>query len=414
MVFNNNNKGFVSMSIIALIVALLGGTALYTTSDINTNIQTQQIISIENMSKLLEDFYNSHNFSVSYNTYNSFNQTFLNQTYINNEYYTTNNYNINNTMLEDMSNKLSLMWDKILNTENERVNLNKTIYNLSNCNEIDFMFKDSFVNSIYDNKGLNISSSLGIVENTNFVSSFFVDSNNNVIENNIDIDYNYLYNSKHSIKTDSSKLLTITTKTNLTLNNGEIIFNMAVNDLWEWDNVEVFMLYKNNSPLLQAYLYHNRLYLKNMKNNEINYIDVGNLNVDDNEFKVYKLEFYNNEIKLVDENNNDLIILNSNPFNSLVSGIKFKSQPNRNKFYFRAIYFNQDRIIKISDKYLIGDDEYEFNKQNWNNARIYKMSDSMLYIINSKAVTLNVNNINDYSLLINTSKTSISNLYCRN
>ena len=355
-----------------------------------------------------------------YNTYN--NNTYLNQTYINNEYYNTYNQ-YNETAFTNMMESINLIWDMLNKKQNERVNLhnlNSSILDLGgemNCSQIEFMFKDSNILSIYDTLGLGISTQLAQVNNINFVSSFYIDNNNDVIDNNFIVEYDYIKNSEHAIETDSNREMSLTTIENISLYGSEMLFNWMNDAILYNQKSDILTILQNNVPKFQFYQDDNYLYIENLVTNEKSYIDAQNEGINSNEFIMLKFVFTDTNIALQKENGDFIMDINSNPFNSNSSQFVITSTPSSsNNNYFKSVYINSEELELISAKYVVDSGEKDFVNSAWNTAQIYLMDDSILYNINNGMETKNyeVNQTkNDYHIVFNLDRTSLANVYCR-
>ena len=356
-----------------------------------------------------------------YNTYNQYNQTFLNQTFIDNDYYNTYNQ-YNETLFEEMLSSINNIWNYINNRENEKINLQNVtnpILDLSgsNCNQIEFMFKDSNILSIYDVLGLGISTQLSQVNNINIEHSVFIDNLDNILENNIyNTNYDYISNNFHSIKSDYNDDFEINFNSSLT--NNELLFNWASEKWDEAHTTNIMNIYEDNIKKLEIYAKDRKIYLKNSITGDVQYHNKITSKTN-NQFTMYNLKIYSSYVELYDENEVLLMTLDINlntDENTLIT-IKGENTDGHN-IYLRSIYLNNGILEILNDKYVLDNEEQEYNRNNWNKAEIYILDDSVLYNINNNVVTQNYNlalnqTKDNYHLVINLNETSLSNLYCR-
>lgn len=361
-----------------------------------------------------------------YNTYNEYNQTFLNQTFIDNDYYeyVTNNY-INNSLLDDMMSSLNEIWDVISQSQDDKINIEESsdIINLngSNCDKIEFMVKDSDILSVYDTLGLGISTQLAQVNNINLTNSFFIDNSENLVENGFSVIYDNFDTSRDAIETDRTKEMIVTSTSDTNLVGSEILINIAFQQFWEWDENEVFVISENGEDKLELYQKENNFYLLDLVTGNEVYVSsntISNLaNIYDDTFGIFKFVINSNSIDMYVEEN-FIMTLDSSPFDNSINPIVIKSTPIKShNYYFRSIYVNSDSIEFISDEFVLNNDEIEYDRDNWLKGEIYILDDSVLYNIGNEIITQNYETgfeKEGYHLIIDKTRTSISNLYCRN
>ncbi len=355
-----------------------------------------------------EDYY--------YNTYNTFNQTFLNQTFVDNNYYETNNY-INNTLLEEMMLSINNIWDTIFQEENERISLdgvdNIILNNQDNCSIIEFMFKDTQLNGIFDNNGFIASTQLAQVLDIDFEHSFFVDINNNVVENNVFMYYSILDTNYHAIATNKDDMMEMQFSYPEQYDGSEIIVNAGIGDVNTMTANTIFTLLEDDTPKMNfQYKDHNIIVNNLVSGYSASFYYSGLSNV----FYIWKLKFENGDMILLDENDNEILSMTS-PFSLGDHDLSIISDPTLNRYnmLFRSIYFNTGNLQLIADKFLLDGVEYEYDKSNWNQAEIYILDDSLLYRVNNQVITaeLDVDENIGYFINFDLTKTSLANLYCR-
>jgi len=466
----NINKKGVALIPILLIVGLLG-ISLVVSTNADTSSDFEHLVTMEKLDLMLQDYfsnlntteiYNTYNDYITnefynvtnitniyneyyyynqtflnqtfndfitneyyednyYNTYNTYNQTFLNQTFIDNDYYTTNNQ-YNETLFENMLSSINSIWDYINNQENEKINLQNLTNSIidlsgSNCNQIEFMFKDSNILSIYDVLGLGISTQLAQVNNINIEHSVFIDNSNNILENNLyDTNYDDISSTYHSIKSDYNDDFEINFNSSLLEN--ELLFNWASERWNEHYATNIMNLYEDNVKKLEIYAKDKKIYLKNSITGSIQYHNkITSKN--NNQFAMYNLKIYSSYVELYDENNVLLITLNINLNANENTHITIKGENDESRnIYLRSIYLNNGVLEILKDKYVLDSNEYIYNRNNWNKAEIYILENSVLYNINNNVITqdynLALNQTKDnYHLVINLNETSLFNLYCR-
>jgi hypothetical protein len=188
---------------------------------------------------------------------------------------------------------------------------------------------------------------------------------------------------------------------------------VAFEDVTQRNIYNIFSIYENNTEKIRIYFENYRIKIKNLINNEVNCINVNSINMNRNTFYNLVIDIETNQIKVYLDNN-QILSLNSNPFNN--GKIMIKSNPNNSKnTYIRNVYFNLNKIEIIKDKLKVNNEEIEFNKNEWNRLNIIKTPNSIYYKINSNFITSDFpNNFTetDYKLNINLTQTSIYNLRC--
>lgn len=345
-----------------------------------------------------------------YNTYQTFNQTYLNQTFIDNDYYETN-YNYNESWFEQTLSAINNFKDEWLSSR-QKIELegkDALLLEGSNCSVIEFMFKDTMTNAILDNKGFIASTQLAQAQNLAITNSFFIDNQDEMIPNNMNVSYDKINEGKTAIEVDENNALSL--DFNSDISSSEIIMNIAFQELWE--DSEILTISQNGVPKLEMYIDNSRLYIKNLETGNKVEKYLNSLQMYNNYFSLWKLEFSSNSITF-SVDNVEKLVLGENPFDSN-HNININMQNNDDKnIYVRSVYVNAQRMEIVPDQFFLSDSEIDYDKSKWSEARIYVMDDSILYHINNEVVThdLEETDTTPYMLNFDFTRSSVANIYC--
>ncbi|MDA3854999.1 MAG: hypothetical protein PF569_01980 [Candidatus Woesearchaeota archaeon] len=357
-----------------------------------------------------EDYY--------YNTY-IYNQTFLNQTFIDNSYYDYSTNTINNTLLEDLMSSVTTIWDIVTDGADDRIvldGLDSIILTETDCSIVEFMFKDTQLTSIFDNEGFIVSTQLAQAQDIDFLASFFVDNTDNVVINNLNITYDSI-NAQRDALFSTSAGIGWTAQFNANANVGEIIMNFALTDTDNLPQQSILTFSENGVDVMELFIDNNKIGLGNLATGVQQSLDncaYGNC-IDNMEFVIFKIVVDGTELVLKNEFDDEYARID-NPFSLGENVIGLDSSLVYDESYFRSVYINTINMFMIPDEYLIDGVEFEYDKDVWNQATIYLLGDSALYRINNEVASVNfdVNNVLDYFITFDLTRTSLANLYCRN